>query len=416
MRPMLAILAISTATAAELHVGAGREFSSLRGAIASATAGDVLVVHEGVYSEGNLVIDKPMTVRGEGRPVVDGEGKSEVFTISAPDVTLTGLAVRRSGTGSLEDLAGIKLSGAERATITGNEVTDCHFGIHLSKSKDCLVSGNRITGTPRGEQDTGNGIHLWSCERIRVEDNVVCHHRDGIYLEFASSSRIERNMVEDCLRYGLHYMFSHESVYSFNTFRRNGAGVAVMYSRKVEMKSNRFASNWGSSSYGLLLKDMTDGTVSGNEFSLNTTAIAMHGSSRMTIEGNRFADNGRAIHLSGSSGDNIFRNNNFTGNSFDVAADGDPQTNRFEGNYWQNYDGYDLRHDGIGDVPHRPVSIYSVVVGRVPSAMLLLRSPVVHLLDQAEKAFPAITPEHVIDPKPSMKPHPFVIPEPKPNP
>ena len=417
MRAALTILTAFAATsaAAELHVGEGRGHTTIRAALAAAAAGDSVIVHGGTYAEGNLVVDKPLTLRGENRPVVDGDGKNEIFTVTAPDVTLTGFLVRHSGSGSLEDLAGIKISGAQRVTVAGNEVEDCHFAIYVSKSKDCLVAGNRISGTLRGEQDTGNGIHLWSCERVRVEGNSVRHHRDGIYLEFASASHIERNTVEDCLRYGLHYMFSHESVYTLNTFQRNGAGVAVMYSRKVEMSRNRFARNWGSSSYGLLLKDMNDGTISGNDFDSNSTGIAVHGSNRMTVEGNRFANNGWAIQVEGSSSDNTYRNNNFSANSFDVAAEANVETNRFVGNYWQKYEGYDLARDGSGDVPHRPVGLYSVVVGRVPPAVLLLRSPIVHLLDQAEKAFPTITPERVIDESPAMKPQPFSLPDPIPT-
>lgn len=417
MRAALTILMLIAAAsaAAELHVGGGRGHSTIRSALAAAAAGDTVIVHAGTYAEGNLIIDKPLILRGEDRPVVDGGGTCEVFTITASDVTLTGFAVRRSGSGSLEDLAGIKISGVERVAVSGNEVEDCHFAIYVAKAKDCLVSGNRITGVPRGEQDTGNGVHLWSCERVRVEDNLIRHHRDGVYLEFASASHIERNRVEDCLRYGLHYMFSHESVYTLNTFRRNGAGVAVMYSRKVEMSRNRFARNWGSSSYGLLLKDMTGGTISGNDFDSNSTGIAIHGSNRMTVEGNRFANNGWAIQVEGSSSDNLYRNNNFSGNSFDVAAEANVETNRFENNHWQKYEGYDLGRDGSGDVPHRPVGLYSVVVGRVPPAVLLLRSPIVHLLDQAEKAFPTITPERVIDGSPAMKPHPFSLPDPIPT-
>jgi len=403
------------AAAGDLHVGSGKPYTSIRAAISAASAGDKITIHPGNYQEGNLVVDKPLTLQGAGRPVLDGVGKHEVLTITAPDVAVRGLSIRHSGKASLDDLAGIKISGTQHVTVENNQLTDCHFGIYLSKSADCMVSKNTVIGTPRGEQDSGNGIHLWSCERVAVSGNSVRNHRDGIYLEFATESKIERNLVEDNLRYGLHYMFSHQSVYSHNTFRRNGAGVAVMYSRKVEMTSNRFARNWGSSSYGLLLKDMTDGSITGNDFDSNSIGIAMHGSNRMTVGRNRFANNGCAIQIQGSSSDNVYQNNNFSGNSFDVAADGDLDNNRFENNYWQKYEGYDLRRDGTGDVPFHPVSLYAVVVSRVPPAMLLLRSPIVHLLDQAEKAFPSITPERVIDPGPLMRPLPFSLPDSIPN-
>jgi nitrous oxidase accessory protein len=397
--------------AGELRVGADAPLTTLRAALAAAAAGDTITVEPGTYAEGNLVIDKPVTLNGIGRPVLDGAETHEILTITASNVEVRGFEIRRSGHGSLDDPAGIKVREASQVAIEHNHFDRCHFAVFLSNAKDCGVSHNTISSVLGNEHNTGNGIHLWSCKNITVTDNIIRGHRDGIYLEFANESVIERNLVEDCLRYGLHYMFSHESVYRHNTFRRSGAGVAVMYSRKVEMSANRFERNWGSSAYGLLLKDMTDGSVAGNDFDSNTTAIAMHGSNRMTVAGNRFANNGRAIQVQGSSSDNTYRNNNFSGNSFDVAADGELDNNRFENNYWQKYEGYDLKRDGMGDVPHRPVSLYSVVVSRVPPAMLLMRSPIVQLLDQAEKAFPTLTPERVLDESPAMRPHPFSLPE-----
>ncbi len=413
--PLPVLVAITTAAAAaDLHVGEGRGHVTIREALAAAGAGDTITIHAGEYREGKLVIDKPLVIQGSGGPVLDGEGSHEILPITASDVTVRGLVIRNSARGGLDDPAGIRVSGASRVIIENNTINDCHFAIYLGKAKECVVRNNTITGDPRGEHDTGNGIHLWSCEHVTASGNIIRRHRDGIYLEFANESVIERNVVDDCLRYGLHYMFSHGSVYTLNTFRRNGAGVAVMYSRKVEMSRNRFSRNWGSSSYGLLLKDMTDGTISGNDFDSNSTGIAVHGSNRMTVEGNRFANNGWAIRVEGSSSDNTYRKNNFTGNSFDVAAAANVESNRFENNHWQKYEGYDLRRDGAGDVPHRPVGLYSVVVDRVPPAMLLMRSPIVHLLDQAEKAFPSITPERVIDQSPAMKPHPFHLADPMP--
>jgi len=406
MRSLIPVLfCIGAAFAAELHVGAGQSFATITSAIAAAGAGDVVTVHSGIYQEGNLKVDKSVTLTGVDRPVLDGGGKCEVLTIVAPDVRVTGFEIRNSGISSLEDYAGIKISGADRVTVEDNRIRNCNFSIYLSKAKDCRVLDNDVCGNPTREQDTGNGIHLWYCERATVSGNRVSAHRDGIYLEFATESVMEDNFVENNLRYGLHFMFSHGNAYRRNSFQRNGAGVAVMYSRNVEMTSNHFGFNWGAASYGLLLKEMTDGRITGNTFERNTIGIAMHGSNRMTVEANGFMENGWAIQVQSSSSGNTFRRNNFSGNSFDIAADGELDDNRLDNNYWDKYEGYDLKRDGTGDVPYRPVSLYAVVVGRVPSSVLLLRSPIVHLLDQAEKAFPSITPERVIDERPAMRPH-----------
>lgn len=413
MRSLIPWLAcLLPALGAELHVGSGRTHPTIASAIAASAPGDVIQVHEGVYQEGNLRIDKKITLDGVGFPVLDGGKNNEVLTVTASDVTIRGFEIRDSGKSSLEDMAGIKISGAERVTVEKNRFRQCNFSIYLSKSKQCRILDNDLRGVPGNEQETGNGIHLWSCDHITVSGNTVRDHRDGIYLEFATESVMAENMVENNLRYGLHFMFSHGNAYRRNTFQHNGAGVAVMYSRNVEMTGNHFAFNWGSASYGLLLKEMTDGCISGNTFERNTTGITMDGSNRMTVESNEFRENGWAIQLHSSSSGNSFVKNNFSGNSFDFAADGELADNRLSNNYWDKYEGYDLKRDGTGDIPYRPVSLYAVVVGRISSSVLLLRSPIVHLLDQAEKAFPSITPETVKDDSPAMRRHKIESPQP----
>jgi nitrous oxidase accessory protein len=403
----LLLACLLPAVAAVLHVGEEKTHATLAAAIDAATDGDTIIVHQGIYQESGLKVNKPIKLNGSDWPVIDGRGNDEIITITAPGVEISGFEIRNSGVSSLNDLAGIKVSETRNATVSNNRLRHCNFGIYLSKANDCRIMDNDVQGSPGGEQESGNGIHLWSCEDITVTGNTVRDHRDGIYLEFANKSVIEHNTVHDNLRYGLHYMFSHDSAYRHNRFERNGAGVAVMYTRNVEMSSNHFVNNWGSSAYGLMLKDMTDGRITGNTFERNSIAIALHGSNRMEIANNRFIENGWAIQIQRSSSDNTYRKNNFTGNSFDIAADGELDNNLFEHNHWDKYEGYDLKSDGIGDVPFRPVSLYAVVVGRIPASVLLLRSPVVHLLDQAEKAFPSITPERVVDEKPSMRPNPI---------
>jgi len=406
MRTLTAVLGlVSSCTAAELHVGKDHPHSTIRSALGAAVAGDVIKVHEGIYREGNLRIEKALTLEGIGLPVLDGEHRHELITVTASDVEIRGFELRNSGSGNLMDYAGIKITSAQRVSVKNNRVENCTFGIYLAKSKDCTIAGNSVRSSGGRAQDIGNGIHFWHCERAQVKGNTVDGQRDGIYLEFTTESVMEANHVENNLRYGLHFMFSHGNSYRQNVFQKNGAGVAVMYSRKVEMVDNYFGFNWGGSSYGLLLKEMTDGRVTGNTFERNTTGITMDGSNRMEVRGNEFRENGRAVRIHSNSSDNSFLQNNFLGNSFDVAAEGELPDTRMEGNYWDRYEGYDLGKDGTGDVPFRPVSLYAVVVSQVPPSVLLLRSPIVHLLDQAEKAFPSITPETVKDDKPAMLPH-----------
>jgi nitrous oxidase accessory protein len=86
-----------------------------------------------------------------------------------------------------------------------------------------------------------------------------------------------------------------------------------------------------------------------------------------------------------------------------VGTNGTMQLNTFTENYWDKYEGYDLNRDGIGDVPYRPVSMYSMVIEQSPPAVMLFRSFLVGILDKTEKVLPAVIPESLKDEKPLMK-------------
>ncbi len=91
---------------------------------------------------------------------------------------------------------------------------------------------------------SGNGIHLWHSRDIVIQGNQVSGHRDGIYFEFVRARLTFMTIsAPDNLRYGLHFMYSDSCDYEGNTFRHNGAGVAVMYTHHVRMVGNRFTDN-----------------------------------------------------------------------------------------------------------------------------------------------------------------------------
>ena len=393
-----------SASAETIHVRHGIT-GAIRFALLRAVAGDTVVVGPGTYREGNLVIDKPIVLAGMGRPVLDGEHKVELITVTADDVTITGFRLMNTAIGSMEDYAAIRVMGASRVLIENNEGTDNFFGFHFSKSTDCVVRGNLLVSHPGEASQRGNGIHLWKCSGFTIERNRVEGHRDGIYFEFVTNSVIRGNHSAGNLRYGLHFMFSNDDRYLDNRFIGNGAGVAVMYSTRVQMTGNRFERNWGPSSYGLLLKDIRDSEVTDNRFDRNTAGIYMEGSSRMKFSRNEFQANGWAVRIQASCDDNAFERSNFIANTFDVATNGSLVLNRFDGNFWDRYEGYDMDRDGRGDTPFHPMNFFSMVVERMPSMLMLWRSFFVQLLDRAEKAIPVLTPEALRDDHPALSPY-----------
>jgi nitrous oxidase accessory protein len=199
-------------------------------------------------------------------------------------------------------------------------------------------------------------------------------------------------------------MFSHNNAYAYNRFHDNGAGVAVMYTRNVVMHHNHFEYNWGSAAYGLLLKDISDSKIEYNTFDNNTAGVYLEGSSRIQFRHNTLENNGWALRLQANCSDNVFEKNNFLANTFDVATNGGTVLNRFSGNYWDQYTGYDLNRDGVGDIPFHPVSLYAMIVERIPAGLMFLHSFVVRLIDESEKVFPTLTPSELKDSQPRLKP------------
>jgi nitrous oxidase accessory protein len=376
---------------------------SVGSAIALSPAGGVIRINPGVYREEMIVVDKPLTILGDGWPVLDGQSTHQIMAITADDVTIRGLVFRNVGASYVEDRAALKVTKAHGCTIADNRIENGFFGIYLAAVTDCRLTGNTITGAGVTDGASGNGIHLWSSNRITIDGNHISRHRDGIYFEFVHDSEIRGNTSERNLRYGLHFMYSDDCRYVENVFRANSAGVAVMYTKRVTMLGNHFEANWGSASYGLLLKEVYDVQLEGNHFRRNTVGLLADGANRLHATHNDFESNGWALKLMASTDDGHFVRNNFLGNSFDVASNSRQSSNEFSGNYWDNYRGYDLNHDGVGDVPFHPVRLFSLLVQSNETSLILLRSLFVSLLDAAERTLPTLTPATLVDRAPAMR-------------
>lgn len=366
-------------------------------------AGGRITVNAGVYREPTIVVDHPVTITGKPGAVLDGDETRQIMTVVADDVTIRDLEFRRVGTSYVEDRAAIKVQDAARCVIENNRIDDAFFGIYLARVDRCRITGNRLHARKGKESASGNGIHLWTSTHVTIEHNEITGHRDGIYLEFVHESDVHDNVSQGNLRYGMHFMYSDDCRYVANTFRHNGSGVAVMYTKRVEMTDNRFEDNWGAASYGLLLKEILQPTLRGNRFTRNTVGLLVDGVTRLRAENNEFTQNGWAVKLLASAQDGSFTRNQFVGNTFNVATNSRETTTSFAGNYWDDYEGYDLDRDGTGDVPYHPVRLFSLLVAQNEPVLITLRSPFVSLLDLAERVLPSITPETLADASPSMR-------------
>lgn len=407
--PLLFLMNSFAIQAEVIKVSTSGEINSIKKALEIASANDTILVDGGIYKEGNLLVNKAISLIGINNPILDGEEKNEILTIVSDGVLVKGFTLQNLKVDYIKDKAAIKIIESKWCKIINNTIKDTYFGIYLENSDSCRVENNLIKGKAERESSSGNAIHLWHSKASEIINNQVSGHRDGIYLEFANNSKIEGNISTGNLRYGLHFMFSNENKYLNNEFINNGAGVAVMYSKNIEMFDNKFKNNQGPAAYGILLKDITDSQIERNIFELNTIGILAEGSNRLQLVNNNFIRNGYALKIMGSCESLNFTGNNFIGNTFEIGTNTkNISSHTLKSNFWSSYQGYDLDNDGIGDVPHKPVKLFSYIVERVPSAVILIKSMFVDLIELAERVTPSLTPDHFADSNPRMKINPWM--------
>lgn len=376
----------------------------LNDVLSMARAHDTVII-DGLHRGSSFRVTKPLVIIGRDA-IVDAEGQGgSVFTISSDSVEIRNVTIRNVRVAYTEDNAAIKLDAVRHVVVASCTVDNGFFGIYLSRSRDCTITGNILRSKLRDESSSGNGIHLWTSENISIMDNHCEGWRDGIYFEFVHRGTVRNNTSTNNVRYGLHFMFSDSCTYADNVFLRNGAGVAVMFTRWILMERNRFVDNWGAASYGLLLKEITDCHLKDCVFEGNSIGIHAEGSMRMLVESTRFLRNGYAIRILGNCTDNTITTCEFDGNTFDVTTNTSSSLNDFDGNHWSAYRGYDLDRDGIGDVAHTPVRLYAYLVESMPSSILLMHSTFIDVLDVIERMLPSITPRNLIDRRPLMSPY-----------
>ena len=371
--------------------------------IDAAAAGDVVEVLRGQYP-GNLVIAKPLTLRGIGRPTVSGGLQGDTIRVRAEDVTIEGLIVRDSGDSLLAQNAGIYLSpGSHRAVVRRNDLVYNLFGLWIEKANDVRVEHNLIVGKREyGSSQRGNGVQLYNTTGARIVGNNIGFVRDALYVDVSHDAIFRGNRLHHS-RYGTHYMNSYRNLWEDNDSYSNRGGLALMEVRDQVVRNNRA---WGNSDHGIMLRTLQDSVIEGNVVADNGRGFFIYDVEYATLRGNLVVGNKVGVHLSAGSTRNTVEGNDFIGNREQVRYVGakDEAWGGKVGNHWSNYLGWDRDGDGRGDVRYEANDVVDRLIWRHPAARLLLASPAVQALRLVGQQFPVLRAPSVVDAKPRMQP------------
>lgn len=383
-------------------VEAGRASSTLADVLASAAPGDTVIVRGGVH-RGAFRIAVSLTLLGQEGAVLDGGGQGTVLTVTAPGSVIRGLTIRGSGTTLAREDAGV-LVAAPSVTIEETQLKDVLFGAVLRRASGSRLRRNTFDSHALSVARRGDLIRVWYSDDVTIEENTVRGGRD-IVLWFAQRLRITGNTVHGG-RYGLHFMYCNDADVERNDLSENSVGVYLMYSAGLRLRHNRMIRNRGPSGYGLGLKDMEGTTVEENVIAENRVGVFLEHATGQW-RGNVIADNDVGIYLFPTAAGNYWTTNNFIDNGEQVVTQGSVAAirNRWEGNYWSDYRGFDADGDGRGDAPYRAEQLFERLTDHYPAFRFFAGSPAAQAVDFAARAFPLFAPRaKFADSMPRMRP------------
>jgi nitrous oxidase accessory protein len=372
----------------------------------AAPAGSVLKPPPGSYA-GPVVVKKPLVIDGAGQVTIDAGDRGTVFSLETDGAVLRGLHLTGSGANHDTDDSCLDVRGHNNV-IENLVIDNCLFGIDLKQSSNNIVRGNRISSKPFDLGIRGDGIRLWYSNNNLIENNLVTDSRDNV--AWYSHRNIYRGNEGRRSRYSIHFMFANNNIVENNRFYDNAVGIYFMYTEGGGARNNIISHATGAAGMALGFKEASDIFIENNEIIYSAVGVGsdlspFQPNTTIRFKGNRFAYNGIAVQLTSELGGNTLEDNVFEGNLTNIyqAGRGQGDKNRWLGNYFDTYQGFDKDGDGYGDTPHEEYAFADMIWMETPPARFFKTSPVLELLDFLERLAPITSPElQARDPKPRM--------------
>jgi len=382
------------------------EYPSFQELVDAAEENDILIPPPGTYA-GPVSIEKSLVIDGQGKVVIDAGGKGSVIYLDADGVTLKGLRLTNSGNSHNDIDSGVQVRGNFNV-IKDNVIDNTLFGIDLGQAENNIIRRNRISSKPVDIGVRGDSVRLWYSFNNKIIDNVIRDSRDMV-VWYSKDNLIARNDSRGG-RYSLHFMYSQHNEVLGNHYEDNQVGIFLMYSDSVEVRDNYIAHAIGATGMGIGFKETSDVDVHNNQILycaigiyLDVSPYDPDATNRLT--GNVIAFSGIGIQFLNDWQGNILENNRFKGNITQVMVAGGKTANRntWNGNYWDDYEGFDQDFDGVGDRPYELYSYADRIWMDVPYAQFFKGSPVLEVLDFLERLAPFTDPDMILrDEKPLM--------------
>ncbi len=375
------------------------EFIPLQPLIDKLSKGETLILPPGTYA-GPVTIEMPITLDGQNKAIIDAGGKGSVIYLDTDGATIKNLHLTNSGDFHNDLDSGVQVRGNFNV-IKDNVIDNCLFGVDLQQSESNIVRRNTISSKPFDLGLRGDAIRLWYSYYNTISDNIIDNVRDMV-VWYSKDNTIKNNITSNG-RYGLHFMYSQYNKVFNNQYHNNSVGIFLMYSDGVVIKNNTITHATGASGVGIGFKETSDIKVINNKILFSSAALSIDVSPYQPDTTNYFEDNliafnGIGIRFLADWHGNEFKNNQFKSNISQIIVSGGKTANRnsWQGNYWDDYEGFDLDKDGVGDTPYELYSYADRIWQDIPNAQFFKGSPILETIDFLERLAPFSPPDLIL--------------------
>lgn len=361
--------------------------------------GEVLVIPPGIYS-GPVYVERAITLDGQGKVTIDSGGKGSVVILDTDGAVLKNLHLTNSGDHHNDLDSGVQVRGNFNV-VKDNIIDNCLFGVDLQQSENNIVKRNTISSKDEELGMRGDAIRLWYSFENKITYNTINNTRDMV-VWYSKNNTIKHNITHNG-RYGLHFMYSQYNDVQHNEYYNTSVGIFLMYSDGVIVKHNTISHATGAAGVGIGFKETSDIVVADNKILFSSIGLSIDVSPYQPDTKNHFTNNliafnGIGIRFLANWKDNIFKNNHFKANITQIIVAGGKTANRNEwlGNYWDDYEGFDLNNDNIGDTPHDIYAYADRIWQDVPGAQFYKGSAMLELIGFLERLAPFSEPDLLV--------------------
>ena len=307
---------------------------------------------QSVKATGTIFIRADGSIDPPTAPILRVDNVTYAFTdnnydsivVERSNIIIDGAGYTLQGAGDTGS-RGIDLTGRTNVTVRNAHINNFGYGIWLYSSSDNSISGNNITN------NSNVGIELTSSTYNSISGNNITNSDIGILLYTSSNyGSISGNNITNNY-YGIEAHVSDSISISGNNITNNYAGVKVEYSWFSSISGNNIAANsWA----GIEVYISRSNSISRNNITANNAyGIELIEAYTNSFSGNNITNNYQGIRLSQSSNNRFYHNSLFNNNIqvFSVPESANTWDDSYPsgGNFWSDYAGADLDHDGVGD-------------------------------------------------------------------